>query len=306
MIKENKEKVSLVLSWWGARGLSHIGVIEEILEQGYEISSIVGTSMGALVWWIYALGKLPTFKERFCSLTRLKVLSFLDISYWKPWLIKGEKVFNKMKELGEEKNIEDLPIRYKAIATDLNHGKPYIFETWGIYTAIRASVSIPTVFTPLVKNGRILVDGGVLNNIPVAYAEQKEDELLMVVDVWAKIPSQIEEKPQEKKKESIYDSFIDSMKNKFEEYHLFQKDKDTQEEKKKDEDWWYTDVVQKSISVMMREISDIRLKNSNPDILVELSYENGTTFDFHRAEELIALGRKYAKIALDNYKTDNE
>ncbi len=313
--KKNKQskKIALVLSWWGARGLSHIWVIEEFLAQGYEISSITGTSIGAVIGGIYTLGKLDTFKEWFYSLTRLKVVSFLDISYGLSGLIKWEKVFNKMQEIGEDKNIEELTIPYKAIATDLVSGKPYVFDTWSLYEAMRASVSIPTVLTPVQKDGMLLVDGGVLNNIPTKYAEKHDDELLVVVDLWARIPSQIEAY-QEEEKESIYEEFIDSVKDKFEEYSSLAKKKyldkyfDTKQEEIQEEndteiDRWYSDIVQKSIAVMMRRLSDISLEESKPDILLSLSYYNATTLDFHKAKELITLWRDFAKKAIAEYES---
>ncbi len=311
------KKIALVLSWGGARGLAHIWVIEEFLAQGYEITSVVGTSIGALIGGVYTLGKLAEFKSWFCSLSRLNVLSYFDISYRKPWLIKGEKVFTKMQEIGKDKAIETLPIPYKALATDLVTGNPYVFESWSVYEAIRASVAIPTVVTPFVKGDMVLVDGGVLNNIPVQYAEKKDDEIVVVVDLWANIPSQITPY-QTEEKESIYDEFIGSVKDTIEKYStiakekylekyekLVWKSKNTEEEileKKKELDWWYSDIVQKSISVMMRKLSDISLEESNPDILISLSKHNATTFDFHKAKELIALWRDYAKKAIAEYE----
>ncbi len=320
---KKKKKIALVLSWWGARGLSHIWVIEEFLAQGYEISSITWTSIGAVIGWIYALGKLDIFKEWFCSLTRFKVVSFLDISYGLSGLIKWERVFNKMQEIGEDKKIEELTIPYKAIATDLVTGNPYVFDKWSLYEAMRASVSIPTVLTPVQKGEMLLVDGGVLNNIPTKYAEKQGDELLVVVDLWARIPSQIKAY-QEEEKESIYEEFIDSVKDKFEEYTSLAKKKyleryflnnkkddntsanineNLQEEKNVEIDRWYSDIVQKSIAVMMRRLSDISLETSNPDILISLSYYNATTLDFHKAKELIALWRDFAKKAITEYES---
>ncbi|PID34699.1 MAG: hypothetical protein CR971_01920 [candidate division SR1 bacterium] len=246
------------------------------------------------------------------------MISFFDLSYGKPGLIKGEKVFNKMKEIGKDKAIETLKIPYKALATDLVTGKPYVFEQGSLYEAMRASVAIPTIVTPFVKNDMVLVDGGVLNNIPVQYVDKKDDEIMVVVDLGVNIPSQMAPY-QKEEKDSIYTTFMDSVKDKIEKYSTLAKEKylekyeavlgkqkDSDEEyleEKKALDLGYSDIVEKSISVMMRKISDISLEKRTPDILISLSEQNATNFDFHKAEELIALGRDYAKKAIKEYES---
>ncbi len=151
----------MVLSGGGARGIAHIGVVEELEKRGFEIRSIAGTSMGALVGGIYAVGKLQEFKNWLYTLDKLDVFKLIDFTLSSQGLIKGDRVFKKMKEFIPDKNIEDLKIHYAATATDIINNKEVVFNQGSIYDAIRASVAIPTVITPVKQDDTLLVDGGV-------------------------------------------------------------------------------------------------------------------------------------------------
>lgn len=148
-----KQKAALVLSGGGARGISHIGVIEELEKQGFEISSVSGASMGALVGGVHASGKLVELKNWLYDLDKMKVFSLVDFTLSAQGLVKGDRVLNKMKEFVADVNIEDLRIPYAAVAADIVNAKEVVFTNGSIYEAIRASIAIPTVLTP-VKNRR--------------------------------------------------------------------------------------------------------------------------------------------------------
>ena len=153
-----KKKVSLVLSGGGARGIAHIGVIEELEKQGYEIVSISGTSMGSLVGAIYSLGKMEEFKNWIYTMDKLDIFKYIDFTFSTQGLVKGDRVFNKMKEFIPDRNIEDLKINYSATATDITNKKEVVFTKGSIYEAVRASVAIPTVFTPVkIENSLLIV-----------------------------------------------------------------------------------------------------------------------------------------------------
>ncbi|MGE4288990.1 MAG: patatin-like phospholipase family protein, partial [Salinivirgaceae bacterium] len=192
------KKISLVLSGGGARGIAHIGVIEELERQGFEIVSIAGTSMGSLVAGAYAIGKLKEFKEWMISLDKMKVFKLVDFTLSRQGLVKGDKVFNRMKDFMPDANIEDLPIPYCAVAVDIKNKKEVVFTRGSLHKAIRASVSIPTVFTPVKTTDGLLVDGGVMNNIPINRVKHIEGSSLIAVDVNANIPI---DKPKISKKE---------------------------------------------------------------------------------------------------------
>ena len=152
----------------GARGLAHIGVIEWLEENGYEIRSIAGSSMGALVGGIYAAGELDAYKHWVTALDKTDVLRLLDLSFHWSGLLKGERVIEKLKDLIEERDIEDLPISFAAVATDLERQKEVWLTRGPLFDAIRASIAVPTLFTPWKVNGRRLFDGGIVNPLPIA------------------------------------------------------------------------------------------------------------------------------------------
>ena len=205
-----KPKVALVLSGGGARGTAHIGAIEEIEKQGFEISSIAGTSMGALVGGIYALGELEKFKKWICSLDRRKVFNLVDFSIGQPGLFKAEKVLGTIKGFTSDALIEDLRIPYAAVAVDIINKKEVVFTTGKLYDAVRASIAIPLIITPVKTKNGLLVDGGVMNNIPVNHVKRTPGDILIAVDVNANIPIL---KPQvslkeKKEKQSSYQKKI--------------------------------------------------------------------------------------------------
>ncbi len=152
----------------GARGYAHIGVIEVLRERGHRIIAISGSSMGALVGGLEAAGCLADYATWAEGLSQLDVLRLLDVSLSAPGAIRGDKVFAKVRELVGELCIEDLPVPYTAVATDLYGRREMWFQNGPLELAIRASAAIPTVLTPVEIDGRLMVDGGVMNPLPLA------------------------------------------------------------------------------------------------------------------------------------------
>ena len=167
-----KQKVALVLSMGGARGIAHIGVIEELLRHNYEITSIAGSSMGAMVGAMYASGKLEECKEWL---------------YSRDGLVKGDRFIKELKEIIPDMNIEDLPIPYVAMATNIVCDQEVRFDSGSLHEAIRASISIPMLFRPLRKDGMVLIDGGILNPLPLNHVHRTEGDILIAVDVNAPV-----------------------------------------------------------------------------------------------------------------------
>ena len=166
-----KKNVALVLSSGGPRGFAYIGAIEELLDRGYSITSVAGTSIGSLIGGMYAAGKLPEIKEWLFSLGVWKVFSLMDLAISKNHLVNGDRVIEAMKEIVPEISIEDLKIPYKAIATDFYTGEEVIFDKGDLYKAIRASISIPSLFRPVKYGYRTLIDGGIANTMPMDRVE---------------------------------------------------------------------------------------------------------------------------------------
>ncbi len=183
MIKTNMKTVSLVLGSGGARGLAHIGVIHWLEENNYKICSIAGSSMGALIGGIYAAGKLDEYEQWVRAITKVDIVTLLDLSWEKSGLVKGDKIINTLIHLVGEQLIEDLPIQYTAVATDFKGEKEIWIKSGRLFDAIRASMSIPLLFTPFKYRGVDLIDGGVLNPVPVAPTIGDETDMTIAVNL---------------------------------------------------------------------------------------------------------------------------
>ena len=182
------KRVALVLGAGGARGYAHIGVIEEIERRGYDIACIAGCSMGAVVGGIYAADKLPVYRQWIESLDYLDVLRLVDVSF-RLGAIRGEKVFGQIHKIVGDLNIEDLRIPYTAVATDLTHQQEIWFQEGCLHQAMRASAAIPSLFTPVMQGNRMLVDGGLLNPLPIVPVVSSHCDLIMAVNLNSTTPS---------------------------------------------------------------------------------------------------------------------
>ena len=178
-----KQDVALVLSSGGPRGWAYIGAIEELESRGYNITSVAGTSIGSLIGGIYAAGRLEDLKEWLFSLDAWKVFTLMDLSISKNHLVKGDKVIQAIREVVPDINIEDMPIPYRAIAADLYTGEEVIFDRGNLFDAIRASISIPSLFRPVKYGFRTLVDGGIVNTLPIDRVVRNGHDIVVAFDV---------------------------------------------------------------------------------------------------------------------------
>lgn len=289
-----KQKIALVLSGGGARGIAHIGVIEELERQNFEITSIAGTSMGALVGGVYALGKLQEFKKWICSLDKIRVFKLVDFTFSTQGLVKGDKVLNTMQEFITDTFIEDLNIHYAAIATDILNKKEVVFRNGSMYKAIRASIAIPTVFTPMKDGDTLLVDGGVINNIPLKHVKRLPGDLLIAVNVNASIPT-IHPIKTETDKNALKKLYSKRLKR-FQSY--LSKDPNHSQA----ENMSYFNLIDKTLHLMMYQMSMMQIEQYPPDLLINISRDSCNTFDFFKAEELVEIGRQAAFIKLKELK----
>jgi len=277
------KNATIVLSGGGARGFAHIGAIEEIERRGFIITSIAGTSMGALIGGVYAAGKMSEFKQWAHSLSKQKILKLLDFSFSTQGLIKGDKVLNTMKGFIPDCRIEDLDLKYTATAFDLINNKEVVLNRGSLYEAIRASISIPTVFTPVIKADAILVDGGVVNNIPIRNAIRTEGDTLIVINVNADIPVNNKFVINNSKKDipgGIIRRIPGSRNNSCKSIAV---DKRIRLD--------YFNLINATIAAAANYMSNITIQSYPPDILVEISHKSCGTFDFYRAVELVEIGR---------------
>lgn len=288
-----KQAISLVLSSGGARGLAHIGVIEELEKQGFEIKSIAGTSMGALVGGVYATGNMEEYKKWLSGLDKLDVFKMIDFTLSTQGLVKGDKIFKVMKKMVPDINIEDLPIPYVAVAADIINHKEVVFDKGNLFEAIRASISIPTVFTPAKVDKLCLVDGGILNPIPVKYVTRFDDDLLVIVNVNAHTPYI---KPPNLIKTEKRNGFLHNGKvNAFQEKltNLFPKGQ---------EKLSYFNLISETISIMLNQISLLTIEKSKPDILINISRKSCGAYDFFKTKEMIEIGKFETEKSLKELK----
>jgi len=261
-------------------------VIEALEEKGYEIVSVSGASMGALVGGLYACGKLDAYKEWVLGLEPLDVAGLLDLAWDKKGLMSGTKVFERLDELVGSRTIEALPISFTAVAADLNRGKEVWFQEGDLLTAIRASVAIPSVFTPVELDGMLLVDGGVLNPLPVAPTMSDRSDLTVAVNLYG--PDAENEAPAVAER---YDSLRERLASKAKSA--------IKERLKRQEQVHIFSILDQSFDTMQRSLTQYRIGGYPPDVLIELPKNICSTFDFHKAEMLIEEGRKAAESVLD-------
>lgn len=285
------KQVALALSGGGARGIAHIGVIEALIENGYNIRSIAGTSMGALIGGVYAKGSLPEFKKWLLSITRIEMLRFLDLTTVKGGLVKGEKIVQAISQFISDTRIEDLDIPYSAVAVDLTNHSEVEYSSGSLMEAIRASISIPTVFTPVHKGSSLLVDGGVLNPLPINRVRRHEGDILVAVNVNANLPfTPLPGNPDHVEYEKGYHKVMEMLNSRWSEMIHHNRKKSGGRKAVN-----LFEVIAESINMMQDRMMQDAIREHKPDILIQVSNRMSTIFDFYKAEMIIEEGRKAAQ-----------
>ena len=248
--------------------------------------------MGALVGGVYAAGKLNEFKEWMCTLDKQGIFRLIDFSFSSQGLIKGDRILKTMKKFVPDARIEDLPIKYTATAFDIAQNKEIVFTEGNLYHAIRASISIPTVFTPVISGNSVFVDGGVVNNIPIRNAIRTENDLLVASYVNADIPVLTPDLPVKEKnrRKELYEKWLKEAR-----LHIFPGSQKSERKK-----LTYFNLITNTIASASNHLSRMILQNNPPDILVEISRHSAGTYDYFKAEELIEIGKYSAKTKLDS------
>jgi NTE family protein len=279
-----KQNVALVLSSGGSKGLAHIGVINELERLGFQISSISGSSIGSVIGGVYAIGKIPEYTKWVSTFNKRDVWGFMDFTLATNGLLKGERVFDKMKTFIPDMNIEDMPIPFAAVATDLLHEKEVVFTKGSFYEAVRASVAIPAVFTPVKYNNTVLVDGGVLNPIPIEHVLRKNDDMLVVVNLYG------DKSPDRPKDTNTNNGYLNRLMNTLSTL-ILTGDKHSA---------GYYSLLSSTSSAMIHRIAKMSIEKHNPDMIINIPCNSANTFDFYRAKELIQLGENAAKEAINH------
>jgi len=287
--------ISLVLGSGGARGLAHIGIIRWLKENNYDIRSISGCSMGALVGGVYACGKLDDFEEWMRAISKLDIVKLLDISWGKQGLVEGDRIMTALKDLVGDRRIEDLDIEYTAVAADINREKEIWLKSGSLFDAIRASISLPLFFIPAELKGMSLLDGGILNPVPIAPTFEDHNDLTIAVNLGG-LPSgephpkqQDDSKENREPRENIVRSKISS----------FLEDVKSRNPLEGSGSWKMLGIANQTFDAMQSAIARQKLAAYPPDRTITIARDACGTLEFDRADEMIRLGYETAAKTLE-------
>ena len=304
------KRVALALGSGGARGFAHIGVLDVLTERGYEVVGIAGSSMGALVGGLFAAGSLDEFTEWATTLTGPAMLRLLDPSISAPGVFRASKVLDAVREILGEVTIENLPIPYTAVTTDLIAGRSVWLQRGPLDEAIRASIAIPGVIAPHVLDGRMLADGGILDPLPIAPIAGAGADFTVAVSVSgmeADVSDDSEGVGVRPTRERL-NRLRRSTTALLDRFSIGGDFNDEELPELADEPAGTAIPKLRSFAVMMRtiDIAQAALARHQmaaypPDVLIEVPRTACRSLDFHRGAEVIDLGRELAARALDRF-----
>ncbi|RKX25286.1 MAG: patatin [Candidatus Zixiibacteriota bacterium] len=301
------QSVGLALGGGSARGWAHIGVIRALTEAGIDIDYIAGTSIGSVVGSVFAAGNIKDLEEVAVRLDWKQIAYLFDVVLPKSGLIDGKKVAGFVRNHLRKTNIEELPIPFCAVSTDLNTGDEVVIREGDIIEAVRASISIPGIFTPVRNNGRILVDGGMVNPVPVSVVKEMGADFVIAVDLSHGLVgkkgslqntppevgvshSQKDDQQHTEKKNTI----LEALNNRLATID-FSALSWTKHSKNVEPLPSIFDVITSSINIMEVQISATRLKSDPPDLLIQPDLSHINFLEFNRASEAIEVGYAEAK-----------
>lgn len=304
------KRAALVLGSGGARGLAHIGAIEALEERGYTITSIAGCSMGAIIAGMYAAGQLKEAKEWFLQVDKQLILRMIDINLLSSnSLVKGERIIKELEKIVPDRPIEELNIPCSLVASDMMNTEEVVFRNGSLFEAVRASISIPLFFRPVQIGNRLLIDGGILNPLPLHIAERTEGDILVAMDISGKdaMPVETEYEPIDvdgKLNDLIargvpvpksWETQLRSLGRKVD--HL-------RESRAKDlgRNINFFELLDRMSDMQIQQDTLLSLRLTPPDVHAVMRQYAYNTFDFDKAEQIIADGRQIMNEALDQYE----
>lgn len=334
MAQQKRKRVALALSSGGPRGFAYIGALEVLQERSYEVTAVAGTSIGALVGGVYAAGHLAEFKEWLLSLNTRKVFSLVDWSLSMNHLVKGEKIIEAIKEVVPDVKIEEMLLPFSAIATDLYTGEEVVFDKGDLFSAIRASMSIPSLFKPVQYGNTVLIDGHSSNCLPLNRVKRTKGDILIGFDVnYFDIAAVRTTLADVEQKQTYYEELRQAKREEVKalatvingnaEISMFQKLKslgslgleamrevrqfreahiDTLPEL----DWEsnFYGIIDRTFSIMNQHNSRLMVELCKPDILVQMPFDAyGDISDYALANEIIEKGRVLMEEALNSYES---
>ena len=284
--------ISLVLGSGGARGLVHVGIIRWLMEHGYQIKSISGCSIGALIGGVYAAGKLDEFEEWVTSIDQSDMAMMLDFSWQSSGIFKGDKIIDTLRGLIGEISIEDLPIPYTAVAANVADEKEVWLQSGSLFDAIRASISLPLFFTPHVINGEALIDGGVLNPVPIAPTFGDKTDFTLAVNLGGE--------PEMLQQEVTPVSLPTKESNLHEKVVHFIDNLGSSVKSKMSFNFAAYDIANQAFDAMQSTIARQKLAAYPADITLEIPRNACGTLEFDRSQEMIDRGYHLAQAKLGN------
>ncbi len=304
------KNIGLALGSGSARGWAHIGVLRALADAGIVIQHVAGTSMGSLVGAAFALGKLDDLELFARQLDWKQIVSLMDMMFPRSGLIDGNKLTSLFRSHAQNIEIRDLPIPFRAVATELARGKEIIIGSGDLVDAIRASISIPGIFTPVKRNDLYLVDGGLVNPVPVSVARNMGAEFVIAVDLHANNISECNVPGKRNKKDQREVQDDQSLQGRWKITSKLEKTinnlgSPAMEQARK---WLISDttpsifdVVTGSINIVESKITEIRLAIDPPDLLLQPKVGNIRSLEFNRANEAIEEGRREAISKLESF-----
>lgn len=304
------KNVALVLGSGGARGLAHIGAIEALEERGYTITSIAGCSMGSIIAGMYAAGQLKEAKEWFLSVDKQLILRMMDINLLSGnSIVKGQRIIQELEKVVPDRPIEQLNIPCTIVASDMISTEEVVFRSGSLFEAVRASISIPLFFKPVQIGGRLLIDGGILNPLPLHAVNRTNGDILVAADISGKdaMPVSTEYEPidVEGKLAEITAKGIPVPKSWENQLRRLGKRVDAiREQRAKDLGRYvsFVSLLDRMSDMQIQQNTMLALRLTPPDVHAVMRQYAYNTFDFDKAEEIIADGKRLMNEALDKYE----
>ena len=301
----------MVLGSGGARGLAHIGAIEALEEHGYTITSIAGCSMGSIIAGMYAAGQMEEAKAWFLSVDKQLILRMMDINLLSNnSLVKGERIIRELEKVVPDRPIEELNIPCSIVASDMMNTEEVVFRSGSLFQAVRASISIPLFFKPVQIENRFLIDGGILNPLPLHTVTRQKGDILVAMDISGKDAMQIEnEMPDpidvdgriaaiEAKGFDVPESLEKQLRD------LGKKVDSIRQKRAKDlgRNVSFVSLLDRMSDMQIQQNTLLALRLTPPDVHAVMRQYAYNTFDFDKAEEIIAEGKRIMSEALDHYE----
>lgn len=305
------KNVALVLGSGGARGLAHIGAIEALEERGYTITSIAGCSMGSIIAGMYAAGELQKAKEWFLSVDKQLILRMMDINLLSyNSLVKGRRIIEELEKVLPDRPIEDLSIPCTIVATDMMNSDEVVFRSGSLFEAVRASISIPLFFQPVQMGERLLIDGGILNPLPLHVVERTPGDILVAADISGKDSMPTEQLPEpidvKGSLAEVKARGIPVPKSWELQLRRLGKRVDTiRTERAKDlgRKVNFFGLLDRMSDIQIQQNTLLSLRLTPPDVHSVMRQYAYNTFDFDKAQEIIDEGKRLMNEALNAYET---